>query len=174
MEPWSAGATVIDQIAFDAGAERVAHPGTFNANPLSAVAGARMLTAVAEEDPVGIAAEQAARLTRGLNHALREAEAPGVAFKDASMVHIVLGHDLPAPGRWPDVGTGMPSAARSRPSRAPRPAIAWPFRRAMANHGVDLMGMGALVSCVHADAEIDATIEAFGASLSDLRREELL
>ena len=164
---------VIDQIAFDAGAERVAHPGTFNANPLSAVAGARMLTAVAEEDPVGIAAEQAARLTRGLNDALREAEAPGVAFKDASMVHIVLGHDLPRPDDgltwdWDAVGGAQPTV----PSTAP--AIAWPFRRAMANHGVDLMGMGALVSCVHADAEIDATIEAFAASLSDLRREELL
>ena len=51
--------------------------------------------------------------------------------------------------------------------------IAWPFRRALLNHGVDLMGMGALVSCVHSEADIDSTIERFGAALSDLRRDEI-
>ena len=166
-------ADLLDQIAFDAGAARVAHPGTFNANPLSAAAGARMLTAVAEEDPVAVAAEQARRLTRGLNDALRDAEAPGAAFADASLVHIVLGPDLPRPDdsvtwRWDSVG-GAQASLPPTPSE-----IAWPFRRAMANHGVDLMGMGAIVSCVHTDADIDATINAFTASLSDLRREELL
>ena len=166
-------ADLIDQIAFEAGAERVAHPGTFNANPLSAAAGARALTAVAEENPVGIAAEQAGRLTRGLNDALRSAEIPGAAFADMSMVHIVLGHDLPRPEdgvtwNWEPLGGPQPELAPTPP------AIAWPFRRAMANHGVDLMGMGAIVSCVHTDAEIDATINAFAASLADLRREQLL
>ena len=97
---------VIDQIAFDAGAERVAHPGTFNANPLSAVAGARMLTAVAEEDPVGIAAEQAARLTRGLNDALREAEAPRSGLQGCVDGPHRVGPRPAATGRRPDMGLG--------------------------------------------------------------------
>ena len=166
-------ADLIDQIAFDAGAERVAHPGTFNANPLSAAAGTRMLAAVAEEDPVGVAAEQAERLTRGLNDALRSAEIPGAAFADMSMVHLTLGSDLPRPEdgvawSWEPLGGPQPTLEPTPP------AIAWPFRRAMANHGVDLMGMGALVSCVHTDADIDATLNAFTAALADLRREQLL
>ena len=164
---------LIDQIAFESGAERVAHPGTFNANPLSAAAGVRMLTAVADEDPVGIAAEQARRLTRGFNDALRSAEVPGAAFADMSMAHFALGVDLPRPDdgvswSWESLGGPQPTLEPTPPE------IAWPFRRAMANHGVDLMGMGALVSCVHSDAEIDATIDAFAASLADLRREDLL
>ncbi len=164
---------LLDQIGFEAADGRVAHPGTFNANPLSAAAGARMLAAVAEEDPVGIAAERAQRLTRGFNAALRGAEAPGAAFTDASMVHLVLGQDLPRPedgATWSWEPLGGPQA-----SLGPTPAaIAWPFRRAMLNHGVDLMGMGALVSCVHSEREIDATIDAFAAALADLRREALL
>jgi len=51
--------------------------------------------------------------------------------------------------------------------------VAWPFRRALLNHGVDLMGMGALVSCVHSEADIDSTVDRFGAALSDLRRDEI-
>ena len=36
------------------------------------------------------------------------------------------------------------------------------------------MGMGAIVSCVHSEEDIDSTIDRFGAALSDLRRDEIL
>ena len=42
------------------------------------------------------------------------------------------------------------------------------------NHGVDLMGMGGHVSCVHTEADIDETLDAFGAALADLRRNNIL
>jgi len=164
---------LLDQIAPNGGGSRVLHPGTFNANPLSAAAGAAALAAVAETDAVERAAGQARRLTQGINEALVRAEVPGTAFADASMVHIVLGADLPRPDDgfswdWDAVG-----GARSSMPETPA-AVMWPFRRAMLNHGVDLMGMAALVSCVHEDAEIDATLAAFEASLADLRGEEIL
>ena len=166
-------ADLLDQISFDAGQGRVAHPGTFNANPLSAVAGERALRAVAEEDPNAIANERASQLSSGLNYALMEAEVAGCAWSDASMVHIVLGQGIPRPEdgqtwSWEPLG-GAQSTLPVTPS-----AVAWPFRRALINHGVDLMGMGALVSCVHTEADIDATIDRFGAALSDLRRAEIL
>ena len=166
-------ADLLDQISFDAGSGRVAHPGTFNANPLSAVAGERALRAIAEEDPLTIANERAAQLSGGLNRALVEAEAPGCAWADASMVHIVLGQDLARPSdgvswSWAEQGGPQPTLPTT-PA-----AVAWPFRRALLNHGVDLMGMGALVSCVHSEADIDATVDRFSAALSDLRRDEIL
>ncbi len=166
-------ADLLDQISFDAGNGRVAHPGTFNANPLSAVAGERALRAIAEEDPLRIADERAAQLSRGLNQVLLEAEVPGCAWADASMVHIVLGQDLSRPEDgvtwdWEQHGGPQPTLAGT-PSQ-----IAWPFRRALINHGVDLMGMGALVSCVHTASDIDSTVERFGAALADLRRAEVL
>ena len=164
---------LLDQIGFDAGQSRVAHPGTFNANPLSAAAGERALRAIVEEDPISIANAGARRLSRGFNDALRAGEAPGLAWADASMIHIVLGRDLARPDdgvswEWESRGGATPTLPTT-PTE-----IMWPFRRAMINHGVDLIGMGALVSCVHTEAEIDATVDAFAASLSDLRRADLL
>ena len=164
---------LLDQISPNGAGDRVLHPGTFNANPLSAAAGAAALTAVGETDAVERAAAQARRLAQGFNRLLTTAEVPGLAFADASMLHLVLGPDLPRPDDgftwdWDPLG-GPRSSLPPTP-----PAIAWPFRRAMLNHGVDLMGTGALVSCVHDDPEIDATLDAFEASLADLRREEIL
>ncbi|MDE2967136.1 MAG: aminotransferase class III-fold pyridoxal phosphate-dependent enzyme [Chloroflexota bacterium] len=166
-------ADLLDQISFDAGGGRVAHPGTFNANPLSAVAGERALRAVAEEDPISIANERAAQLSQGLNHALVEAEVAGCAWADASMVHLILGQDVARPDdgmTWDWDQHGGPTSTLPMTSSE----VAWPFRRAFLNHGVDLMGMGALVSCVHTEADIDSTIERFAAALSDLRRDEIL
>ena len=51
------------------------------------------------------------------------------------------------------------------------PDLQWAFRRSLLNHGVDLMGMGLMVSAVHTDADIAATLEAMDATLGELRRE---
>ena len=166
-------ADLLDQISFEAGGGRVAHPGTFNANPLSAVAGARALRAIAEEDPISVANERAAQLSQGLNRALLEAEAPGCAWADASMVHLIVGRDVARPDDGVTWSWDQRGGAQSTLPMTP-PQVAWPFRRALLNHGVDLMGMGALVSCVHSPADIDATIESFGAAFSDLRRDGIL
>ncbi len=166
-------ADLLDQISFDAGGGRVAHPGTFNANPLSAVAGERALRAIAEENPNAVANERASQLSRGLNRALIEAEVPGCAWADASMVHIILGQDIDRPADGETWDWGQHGGPQSTLPVTPG-TVAWPFRRALLNHGVDLMGMGALVSCVHTEADIDATIDRFAAAFSDLRRAEVL
>ena len=131
------------------------------------------MRAVAEENPVAQANERASQLSRGLNQALIEAELMGCAWADASMVHIILGQDVVRPDDgvtwdWQEHG-GASSSLPTTPAE-----VIWPFRRALINHGVDLMGMGALVSCVHTESDIDATIDRFGAALSDLRRDEIL
>ena len=178
---------LLDQIAFptpgaeapnaerspDGARDRVAHPGTFNANPLSAAAGIAALTEVRTGEPIRTANERARRLCAGFNRAIREREVPGAAYGEASMVHVLLGQHVPPPDdgftwSWGDAGP------QSQVPETPD-AVRWPFRRSLLNHGVDLMGgMGALVSCVHSEADIDEAIEAFQAALSDLRREDLL
>ncbi len=45
----------------------------------------------------------------------------------------------------------------------------------MLNQGVDLMGMtGGLVSGVHSDQDVDHTLQAFEATLDEMRAESLL
>ena len=170
-------AALIDQIAIPpSGAEppgkRIAHPGTFNANPLSAAAGVAALRAIAAGGPLEAANAAGDRLCAGLNHALRRAEVPGAAYNQGSLVHIVLGRDLPPPPN----GVGWHWQAAGRLNDAPHTPdhIAWAFRRSLLTHGVDLIGMGAIVSAVHTDADIDRALDACQAALADLRREAIL
>ena len=53
-------------------------------------------------------------------------------------------------------------------------ALERPLRQALLNHGVDLMGTGGMVSSTHGEAEIEDTLAAFDAAISDLRAEDLL
>ena len=172
-------ADLLDQIAFPppgdgARAERtrVAHPGTFNANPLTAAAAVAALTALADGSPIQAANAAGERLCRGLNQAIRSAEVPGAAYGQGSMVHLVLGARLVPP----EDGLGWNWEAGGPAPTIPRTpaAIEWPFRRSLLTHGVDLIGMGALASAVHTDADIDAALGAFEAALGDLRRESIL
>ena len=173
-------ADLLDQIAVppsgppagERGATRVLHPGTFNANPLTAAAGVAALRGLRDGGPIRAAHAAGERLCRGWNAAIRGAEVPGAAYCQGSMVHVVLGRELPPP----EDGLGWNFAAAGRPAATPRTpaAIEWPFRRSLLQHGVDLIGMGALTSAVHSEADIDTAIDAFAAALADLRRESIL
>jgi glutamate-1-semialdehyde 2,1-aminomutase len=152
---------------------RVFHPGTFNANPLSAAAGAAALSYIADGKPQAHANAMAARLGQGMNAAIEEKGIAGCVYGFSSMLHIVLGKECPRPRRdgieWPiDLANGAP------PPRMEL-EVALALRRGCLNHGVDLMGLaGGLVSAVHQPADVDATIEAFAATLDDMRAEGIV
>ncbi|MBM3945558.1 MAG: aminotransferase class III-fold pyridoxal phosphate-dependent enzyme, partial [SAR202 cluster bacterium] len=72
---------------------KIAHPGTFNANPLSAAAGSTALSIVANE-PIGERAEKNAnRLKAGLNDILTKLEVPGCVYGVSSILHTRFGAD---------------------------------------------------------------------------------
>ncbi|HLB29803.1 MAG TPA: aspartate aminotransferase family protein [Dehalococcoidia bacterium] len=149
---------------------RMAHPGTFNANPLSAAAGTTGLAIVAQGDVHRHADGMTRRLVEGMNRALEELRAPGCAYALASIFHIALGQDYPRPRdgvEWP-YQTGL------LPSRMP-PQLAMILKRALLNEGVDLMGgSGGFVSIAHGPADIDATISAFQAAVAQMQRERII
>lgn len=146
--------------------ERIAHQGTFNANPVSAVAGITALRLIAQGGEVEQADAAAARLVRGLNSFFADASVPGSAWAVSSMWHLNLGYAAPRPGDVEWEGPEEP--------RGVLPALEKPLKWALFNHGVDLMGTGGMVSSAHTDADIDRTFEAFRSAISDLRAEGLL
>ena len=165
-------AEIIDRMAFRDdpqwdNTERLYHPGTFNANPLSAVAGATCLEMLANQGINAKADAMAARLKVGLNEILSKNEVPGHAHGMASLVHLVMADcdcdrnicNMP----YPDI----------------KKAIANPMvtslKRDLQNKGVDMMGRsGFIVSAVHTEQHVDRTLEAFEASLGTLRAEGAL
>ena len=147
--------------------ERVYHPGTFNGNPLSAVAGATCLEMIAS-DPINAQADaMAARLKAGLNEVFTRMEVSGHAYGVASMIHFTLADGDFDHEFGPDVNRRIKAAAAT-------PAVTG-IKRALQNHGVDIMGRDAfLVSATHNEADIDATLAAFEATLAEVRAEGLV
>lgn len=150
---------------------RIPHPGTFNANPLSAAAGSTCLSIIADGRPQERAADLCRRLCQGMNAALRRAEVPGCAYGFSSMFHITMGHEVPPPEddflwRWDDrPGPRVPGTARG---------LLEALKRGMLNRGVDLMRNDGLVSAVHSEEDVEATLAAFEETLADMRHEDLI
>ncbi len=148
--------------------KRIMHPGTFNANPVSAAAGSTMLGMVCGGEHHEYANALNNRLIGGLNRAIDSTDVPGAAYGLSSYFHIALGQDLPRPSN------GIEWEAANLPAFSPAP-IQTALKRAMINHGVDLMhGEGGFVSGVHSESDIDATIAAFETSLADLKQDRVL
>lgn len=149
---------------------RVAHPGTFNANPLSAAAGATMLAMIKDGHHHQHADSLNERLVAGLNSAIERAAALGRVYGLASYFHILLGAEAPAARggiEW-SVQDGQ------TPSRL-APALATALKRSMLNHGVDLMsGAGGFTSGVHTETDVARTVDAFEAALTEMQSEGLL
>ena len=73
------------------GGKAMYHPGTFNAKPLSAAAGAKALGIVRTTNVNEIAAKRGQQLVSGLNGVLSKLEIPGLAYGNDSLVHFRLG-----------------------------------------------------------------------------------
>ena len=70
------------------GQEKVAHQGTFNANPVSAAAGTAALSIIAESDACDRASATAAPLRDALNEVLEAERVPWAAYGTYSGFHL--------------------------------------------------------------------------------------
>lgn len=157
---------VMELLSFSppSGAMRVTHPGTFNANPLSAAAGVAMLTEVATGTAGENAAAQAMVLREGINELLGAAGIAGYAYGAGSIVHVLLG---PA-GAQARAATGSLAAIPPTALLASDPVVAPAFRTACLYHGLDLMGPTMMVSSAHHAGEIDEALARFARVFSTL------
>lgn len=148
---------------------KVRHPGTYNANPLSAAAGSTCLDLIKDGRVHEHVDRLAKRLRTELNQVLRESGAPGFVWGEASVFHIALGvtcenaseEDLRRP-------QGVsPEALKANG----KPALTGPLAQGMLLEGVDLFNNGGLVSAAHTDADVDRTVEAFRRTIRRLAAE---
>lgn len=119
-------------------ATRIAHPGTFNANPLTAAAGIATLALCADGSPQRAATASAERLENGWRDVMRRRAVDGRVWRLASIVHM----ELAAPDQQATL------AARLR------------------TEGVDLLHTSALCSAVHTDQDIARSVAALDRALT--------
>ena len=118
-------------------ATTIAHPGTFNANPLSAVAGIATLRIVADGVPQRTAEAYAVTLAGEWTSALAAAGIPGTIRRLSSILHISLG-DPKAQAR---------------------------IANAMRAEGVDILNTSAFCSSVHTLVDLEQSIAAFSRAI---------
>ncbi len=163
-------ADLLDQIASGGRAQdRIAHPGTFNANPLSAAAGSTCLALIADGAHQERAAGTAAAIARGMNEMFRSESVAGAVYGQSSMLHIALGMERQPPDGY---GWGW-HALPAQPPRVPTVTFT-AFRLAMVNEGIDLMGDGMMVSSAHTADDVERTAEALRAALREMKNEKIV
>ena len=141
--------------------QRIAHQGTYNANPVSAAAGSKTLGLIKDGAHTQIADATTAELVSQLNKLFKARTLDASAWHVSSMWHLNLGENSPK-------STDVENNPDYLPSGIDKPLLQ-PLRWALYNHGVDLMADGGMVSSAHGKEEIALTVEAFDLAINDLR-----
>ncbi|MEJ0017691.1 MAG: aminotransferase class III-fold pyridoxal phosphate-dependent enzyme [Acetobacteraceae bacterium] len=138
------------QVTAKTGREKIAHPGTFNANPVSAAAGTAALTVIAETDASDRASATAADLREKLNEVLAEANVPWAVYGTFSGFHLFVNPSGLDIGPHSFDPTKIPlEDMKNQPK-----GLVNKLRLAMLLNGVDLNPRGGgLLSCTHTAEE---------------------
>jgi glutamate-1-semialdehyde 2,1-aminomutase len=117
---------------------RVSHPGTYNANPLSAAAGVACLKVVRDPAVQKRAADTADKLRAGFDDVLQRRGVNGRTGGELSLLTF-----------------GFPD------SKLKGKDFAYRFRMALQVGGIDWNGGSMIVSAVHSDGDVARTVDAF-------------
>lgn len=158
------------------GKPKMKHPGTYNANPLSAAAGVATLKQIRTGEPCRKATASARDLRNGFNKLFAERNLPWVAYGDFSMVRVLPGFTGPRPA--PEV-TGsdgfIPFKGDVNALDGPKPPrLVHAMRQAMLLNGVDWWGLAGMTCAVHTPADVAKTVAAMGAAVGRLAAEGLV
>ena len=166
---------ILDALDFDAapasGREKIQHQGTYNANPISAAAGAAALSIIETTDACQQANAYGERLRDRLNQLFTEKDVPWAAYGTFSGFHIFTNSNNlninpeafdPTVIDWQEL--------KNNPA-----CLSHKLRLAMLINGVDITGWpGGTISAVHTDTDLEQTVDAFRESISMLRAEDAI
>ena len=153
--------------------KRINHPGTFNANPLSAAAGIAMLTAAATGEPQEYIARMGRKLIIAMNQTIADLGIEGsCVYGDGPLWHVLLGRGARANA---DGTLDRSSADAITLRESNKPPVKAALQTGMMKRGVDLMsGKSGIMSTAHTDADLDQTLQAFRETLREMRDNHIL
>ena len=150
------------------GKEKIGHPGTFNANPVSAAAGIAALTQLETTDACDKAIATAGALRDSLNEMLAKENMPWASYGTFSGFHLYLNPK----GRKIDHAKFDPMAVDQDELKPGNPGLANKLRLALMAHGVDISSrLGGFTSATHEMADVRDTTDALREAVRMLRAE---
>ncbi|MEM3716609.1 MAG: aspartate aminotransferase family protein [Candidatus Bathyarchaeia archaeon] len=149
---------------------RISHPGTFNANPISAAAGNACLGLILEGKVHPQINRKGEMLRRGLSDAIEDRRVDGLVWGTTpSIIYVGFGinpEDLNV--------SDIESYVRFQSKREENRKITSVLEKALINRGVHPMGSRFILSVAHTRRDIEATIERFDEALGELKSEGIL
>jgi glutamate-1-semialdehyde 2,1-aminomutase len=152
------------------GKPKMKHPGTYNANPLSASAGVATLNQVLTGEPCQKANLAGLRLRNKLNAMLAANKFPWAAYGDFSMVRVVRNES----GSWPMPASGndngfIPHGGDLNKLDGPKDInTIYAMRQAMLLEGIDFWGFAGMTSAEHSAADIEKTVRAMEKAIGQI------
>ena len=166
-------AEILDHLDFQAAAnrefEKIHHPGTFNANPLSAAAGTKTLEIIADTDAVERAGAFGEALRPRLNRVFADAGLAWAAYGQGASFFIYMNPNEQAI----DPLNFDPLAVPYQDIKSKPPSLMNKLRLALLIGGVDISGSGGgVISATHDEADLEQTVTAFDQATAMLISEE--
>ena len=144
------------------GKPKMRHPGTYNANPLSASAGIACLKQIRTGEPSRLANEAGRNLRNGFNAMFAANRLPWIAYGEFSMVRVIPNYF----GERPGVSRGdhdgfIPFGGDLNQLDGPKSAqLSHALRQGMLLEGVDFWGTAGMTSLDHSAADVAQTVRA--------------
>lgn len=170
---------IIEWLDFDVskkkGFEKIAHQGTYNANPVSAAAGLAALEIIASTDACERANDYGDRLRAKLNEVLAQEQVPWASYGEFSAFHLFTNPNGRALSPGNTAGDFDPHGLSFEELKGNAPGAVQKLRLAMILNGVDITGWpGGTIAAVHSDEDLQHTADAFRESLKMMRAEDAL
>jgi len=147
------------------GGKGIYHPGTFNANPLSAAAGAKALAIVRTTNVNEIAAKRGQQLASGLNGVLSKLEIPGLAYGNDSLVHFRLGIEA-------NSVEDIINLSKEDESKSYDSAIHNQLGLSLINQGIDTWSASRFIMMAeHSEDDVNITVEAMENAFIEARNQ---
>jgi glutamate-1-semialdehyde 2,1-aminomutase len=163
---------ILDDLDFERaallGREKIGHPGTFNANPVSAAAGIAALKIIERSDACEKANKSAAVLREKFNEILEKQNIPWVAYGTFSGVHLYMNRN----GHAIKQSSFNPNEVGYADLKNKDKGLVTKLRLAMAINGVDFNNSpGAQLSASHTPEDLEFTSEAFNEAIKMLKND---
>ncbi len=159
---------LLEPIGLPGGSRRkIQHPGTFNANPVSAAAGIACLDLVRDPALQSRCDRLAADLRGGMNEILRRRGIRGVVYGESSTFHLAFDPHL-EPGEPKSLGALSAESLKQQRGLPLFGALAL----AMLLEGSHVFALGGFLSVAHSEQDIARTLEGFDRTVR--RIEDLL
>lgn len=151
--------------------KKIYHPGTFNANPLSASAGVAALKIVSTGEDIKMANEIAKYLRDELNKVIDRHSINWCVYGQFSGFRIFMDYDGK---RESNFESNIWKYDHARLKKSAPSEIENSFRMGMLNNGIDMMPSFALTSSTHNEKDVEKTAKALDTTITMMKNEKVI